>query len=405
MLTNIINIVIIVVSVMLIVLVLDRFSTVYQNETMVNIKPIDGDVKWKRSPQCGYKMGETLKKTLEKYGMKETDGGDWNLHIPCTYNDSHKEVKDADPKSEDQRIFIVNNADELTSKNHIWKNLVKQFGREEAKKIMPVTYVLTSPEDVVMFESEYDPNKIYIMKKNIQRQEGLKITRDIDQIRKGSKEGYVVVQELLQNPYTISDRKINLRCYLLLVCQNNDISAYVHKDGFMYYTKVPFVKNSVHSDPNITTGYIDRQVYIDNPLTHDDFRVYLDNYKNHPLTQSEVNIIRGGGKISKDVFNKIFRLLSKVVYAVKDTVCVDSHLKTSVTFQLFGVDVAINDELEPQLMEVNKGPDMGSKDEKDGNIKSGVMTDIFKVIKMIPERNHDFIKIYDDTKSGSASIF
>ena len=32
---------------------------------------------------------------------------------------------------------------------------------------------------------------------------------------------YVVVQELLQDPYTISGRKINLRVYVLVVKNNN----------------------------------------------------------------------------------------------------------------------------------------------------------------------------------------
>lgn len=394
---NIINIAIIVVVVVLFGMMIDRLKGGIK-ETMVDIKPINEPVKWNRDPKCNYKMNETMKKIFTDYGMEETKEGDWKLRIPCTYNNIQKEVEDTKVSSKDQRIFVVNNADELTSKNSIWKNLVKTYGRETAKSMMPMTYILSSPEDILTLEAEHDPNKIYIMKKNIQRQQGLRITRDLNQIKKGFKEGYVVVQELLQNPYTVDERKINLRCYLLLVCQNNEISAYCHKDGFMYYTKVPFIKNSIKIDPNITTGYIDRAVYAVNPLTHDDFRHYLDDFKNHPLTQSEVNIIRSGEPISKTVFDRIYDLLSKMVYAVKDTVCVDSNLQTAITFQLFGVDVALDEELKPQIMEVNKGPDMGFKDERDGALKTGVMTDIFKVLKMIPDNGHNFIKIYDENK-------
>ena len=46
-------------------------------------------------------------------------------------------------------------------------------------------------------------------------------------------------------------------------------------------------------------------------------------------------------------------------------------------------------------MEVNKGPDMGSKDTRDGTLKKTVMEDVMKVIKIIPDSNHSFIKIIE----------
>ena len=70
-----------------------------------------------------------------------------------------------------------------------------------------------------------------------------------------------------------------MRFYILLICQNNEIWDYVHNDGFMYYTKTPFVQNGLSDGPNITTGYIERWIYHVNPLTHDDFRNYFDDKK------------------------------------------------------------------------------------------------------------------------------
>ena len=42
----------------------------------------------------------------------------------------------------------------------------------------------------------------------------------------------------------------------------------------MYYTPKFFQPNSIDKDRNITTGYIDRQVYVENPLTTQDFRIF-----------------------------------------------------------------------------------------------------------------------------------
>ena len=98
---------------------------------------------------------------------------------------------------------------------------------------------------------------------------------------------YVVVQELLQDPYTISGRKINLRVYVLVVKNNNKTNLYIYSDGFMYYTAELFQKNSTDTKINITTGYIDRKVYEENPLTHNDFKSYLDSDRNYNTTEQK----------------------------------------------------------------------------------------------------------------------
>jgi hypothetical protein len=69
----------------------------------------------------------------------------------------------------------------------------------------------------------------------------------------------------------------NLRIYVLVVCNKNNYNIYAYINGFMYYTSKFFEKNSMDFDKNITSGYIDRQVYKENPLTHEDLREYLDS--------------------------------------------------------------------------------------------------------------------------------
>ncbi len=386
--------VIFVAILLLIIMTPIRTST----EGMVSIKPVTNPVTWTKNPTCKYKISKTLHTILDKNKLGESAySDDWTMYLPCTYNHINAEISALKPNDPNQRLFIVNNADQLSSKHSIWSNLVKTYGRDAAISIMPRTYVLSSIKDMLLFGKERTDDTIYIMKKNIQRQKGLKITKSKMDIMKGAFSGYVIAQELLQDPYILNTRKINMRFYLLFICQNNEIAAYVHKDGFMYYTKAPFVKDSVEEEPNITTGYIDRHVYEVNPLTHDDFKKYLDS-NNRVLTQAEKAVVRSGYQLSTVIFSKIHDLLRKVVFAVKHTVCQGSHLKPYITFQLFGADIAINDKLEPQLMEVNKGPDMGAKDGRDGDLKRGVMNDVLKTIKVIPDVDNGFIKLIDIEK-------
>lgn len=369
------------------------FNKIHAIEGMVDIPPVNREVKWKRNKNCKFLMTKTIKNVLNNNNLVETKGDDWVIYMPCTYNHISDEISQTKPLSVDQRFFIVNNADQLTSKSAIWRNLVKTYGRDTAKKIMPTTYILNSPKDISLLKQEHHKDKIYIMKKNIQRQKGLEITRDVNKILKGSGDSYVVAQELLQDPYLIDGRKINMRFYVLFVCRHNEVSAYVHREGFMYYTKERFKKNTTTDGPNITTGYIDRKVYDENPLTLGDFKQYLDN-SNRDLTNPERALLENGEIISNVVFGRIYYMLKLMVDAVSSTVCVNSKLKNFLTFQLFGADVALNDQLFPQLIEINKGPDLGAKDGKDGDVKHKVVTDIFKVIKVL-DGEHDFLKIVD----------
>lgn len=370
------------------------------NENMVNIPKIDGPIKWKRDPSCGTRIGKALNNSMDRNNINKTKDDDWNVYFPCGYNSINKEIEKINSSRKDQRIFIIKNADQLSNKQKIWENLVKIYGRGIASEVMPTTYILRSDKDMARFLDEYHQNKVYILKKNIQRQKGLKITRDKDDILRSKYNGYVICQEMLQNPYLIDGRKINMRVYLLFVCQDNEVSAYIHNNGFMYYTKMPFVKNSIEDGPNITTGYIDREVYEKNPLTQQDFREYLDNPNRSKLKYEEqlISNYNYEKNLSDLVFWRIQHLMRKIAIATKHTICQGSHIKDNITFQLFGADIALSDKLVPQLIEINKGPDMGFKDERDGQVKRAVMDDIFKVLKMSGNDNndHSFVKVYDD---------
>ncbi|QKF93836.1 tubulin-tyrosine ligase/tubulin polyglutamylase [Fadolivirus algeromassiliense] len=363
-----------------------------EKEHMVNINPINTEIKWGKDPNCKYKMTETYLDILKEYSIKESTGNDWVIYFPCTYNNNKQEIGKIKPSNPDQRIFIVTNTDEIASKSNLWKNLVKKYGREKARDMSPISYVLYDESDKKLFETEYNENTLYIMKKNIQRQEGLKISNDKEEILNGYKDNYVIAQELLQDPYLIRGRKTNMRFYVLLVCQNNEISAYVHKEGFMYYTKMPFIKGSKTFGNNITTGYIERWIYHVNPLTHTDFRTYLDDNK-RDMTDIEKDTIKNGGKLSEIVFNRINLLITNIVNAISFAVCQDSHIKNYITFQLFGVDIAVDNRLEPKVMEVNIGPNLATHDKRDSDVKHMVVRDIFKTLKIVPDIDNNFIKI------------
>jgi len=304
-----------------------------------------------------------------------------NYFIPCTYDSCESDSKKFEHT--DRNIFIIDGCDILASKVALWRTLYKHFGTE-ATNYMPHTFILNHDKG---FAEHFNNNKtrrnnmMYVLKNYEQRQQGIKLSRDLKEIEDGYNNGWYLVQDYVYNPFIIDKRKINFRYYLLIVCSkgNDKIDAYLHKDGFLYYTPDYYDENDMSFNKHITTGYIDRAVYEKNPLTLDDFRKHLNRIQpnlSHTWDRSATH------------------LMTKVVEALSTVICKNNKLNTTNRFQLFGCDLAPDNKLGCKLMEINKGPDMNAKDERDKMVKTKVQDDIFSIIEDNNLKATNFIKIY-----------
>lgn len=360
---------------------------------------------------CDYVKDDLFYDALSMNNFKVTnDITQASLIVPCSYETTEKEIIDLKAKGIDKniygdsvRIFMLNNTDHMVSKLALWKYLKNKYGNAIASELLPHSWDLTDANEVELFKSQYNKNKLYITKNNHQRQEGLEIQTDLNSIL-NSRNKYILVQELLQDPYLIAGRKINLRVYVLVQRDKyHNIKLQVYKDGFMYYTPELFELNNSSFKKNITTGYIDRQVYVDNPLTHMDFRKWLDN-PNRQFTNNEIYLKQNYShiKLSDYIFSQIYSQLKLIFQTFEDIVGTNSY---GVNFQLYGVDVAINQDLKPMVMEINKGPDLTAKDKRDKELKLNLCNDILKSVGLIPNTNNNFITLIETVNiNGNGNI-
>jgi hypothetical protein len=349
---------------------------------------------------CEYERAGCFYEALVNNNFKSTDNIlEASLIVPCTYETTEKELLELRKKNIDKnifgnnvRIFMIKNTDYLVSKIELWLKIKEKYGAKIAQTIMPYTWDLNNNNDLKDFRSNFKKNSLYITKNNNQRQEGLLIQDNVDEIC-NSKDKYLLVQELLQDPYLINGRKINLRVYCLFIRDSNGNSrTSIYKDGFMYYTADLFAKNNKDFTKNITTGYVDRKVYEENPLTHDDFRKYLDS--DRKLSDIEKYIKNKNIKLSEYVFTNIYMLLKNVFEIYLNILGINTP---GVGFQLYGADVAINDELKPLLMEINKGPDLRAKDGRDKKLKLKLSEDILSSVGLLPNnKTNNFINMIDN---------
>jgi hypothetical protein len=365
--------------VIIIILVLALFlSIIYllkKNKYSNKMNEVDGPkYLYRRRPDCGYYLPECLNNfftdnQILSEDIVENKKSSQIIFVPCLYDDTDMEISKM-PKTKNNFYMVINKCDIFVGKNHLW-NFLEQKYKDKVTNYLPKSYLPYRPESIEELKRDYKPNKLYIMKKNLQRQEGIKITSNYDELINNKDQEFIIIQELLQNPFLVNGRKINLRVYVLLVIYNEKSYIYVYDDGFMYYTPEYFKKGSMDISRNITTGYIDRQVYVDNPLTHDDFREYL-------------------GQARRDIiFENIRNLMRDVLQPYQEQLISVQSFKGSVQFQVFGADVAVNEDMSTLLMEINKGPDLNYKDERDGKLKKKLLRDIFVTIGVVESDNNN----------------
>jgi len=126
---------------------------------------------------------------------------------------------------------------QLLVKIKFGETLVSCYGRNEASKYMPESYVLHDKDEMVLFKQRFQPTTIYILKKMFNVKEGLKLTSNLNEILSSLMENYRVVQKYMTDLYLINRRKVNLRIYLLVVIKNGYKYFYISHIGKCIYTK------------------------------------------------------------------------------------------------------------------------------------------------------------------------
>ena len=311
---------------------------------------------------------------------------DWDVYVPCGYNNVENELKQiqiSNKNNKNKFIFGINGCDSIVSKNKIWESLVSCYGRKKASNLMPESYVLNSNEDMYNFKESFNKSNIYILKKNIQRKEGLKLSSNLNEILGARNSDYRVVQKYLTNLYLINKRKVNLRIYLLIIIKDNTIYFYMSNLGKCIYTNKDYNDNNFDFESNITSYHLDMSIYEKNPRNFDDLFDFINEKSNDE-------------EKSKVLANNIYILLKDICKCLANNIFQSDNIKNSTTFQLFGIDVIFDDNMKPYLLEFNKGPDMIPRDDIDKEMKTNVQMDMFELVGLLEKKDNDnsFFEIY-----------
>ena len=346
-------------------------------------------------------MGTVYDEIFGKYSINFNDKDkNSEIYLPCYYDNAEIEIMKVKPNIKNQKIHMIKGCDKLVSKLNLWNTIYQKYGFDEATRLVPRGYSMKHEEQrkefINNFFKEENKEKIYILKSIRQRQEGIKLSRDMKEIIDSIKDGFTLVQEFVPNPLTIDGYKLDFRIYILIVCKQKKMEAYIHNDAPVHYGKKIYDKESMEK--------LDSGSFIASGIPSLGYKIEKHLGK-RPTTLIDLAEWVKKNKNSKfDLHDKVKHVMIKVMDAFKNDICTDSHLDEHTRFQLFGTDFLLLDDLSVRLLEFNKGSDMTYDRKELQLVKQKLVEDMFEVMDIVkPNRKagnkNDFVKIWEYEKT------
>lgn len=256
--------------------------------------------------------------------------------------------------------------DNLVSKNNLW-NMVRDCSY--SKNHLPKTYLLDNFRDNVQFNKNHDNDKLYILKKNTHRKEGIKLFRGkkLEVLREYEEGQYKLIQEFIGNPYLVNKRIMVVRLYLVIF-RNEKYNYGIHKYGKCLYTSKDFSLNKIETERLITDSKL---------KLGEDFPKNLEKLEKY---DKNINI-----DLLKKPIISVLNCYRQYLEKIDD----NTPNKFLTFFQLFGVDIILDSEYNPYLLEINKSPDMNNIYDEDD--REGKMSVVRDMKEFIDKGNSNFV--------------
>lgn len=231
------------------------------------------------------------------------------------------------------------------------------------------------------------PN-VWIMKPvGSSRGRGIRLIKDIGSVTYGDR---VVIQKYVANPMLLDGYKFDLRIYVL-VTSFNPLEAFIYRSGFARLSSQPYT--------NDISKITNKMMHLTNSS--------IQKYASTKLSAVAAAKGAGGGtKVTLDYLWKRLRedqgidtdkLWEDIIdVVVKSLVCVDDVIPYQPnSFELFGYDVLIDDQLRPWLIEANASPSLGRDSPMDNKIKLSVVTDTVNIVDPLPFDREALVRVVE----------
>ncbi|XP_073979085.1 tubulin polyglutamylase ttll-4-like isoform X2 [Rhodnius prolixus] len=335
-------------------------------------KSIQKVLKWKLSTITPIVVRQTVANSGFKLVRRSIDwGGIWGRHMKSI---CFKTLR------ENQKINHIPGTFQIGRKDRLWKNLYRymtKFGKKEFGFI-PRTYVL--PQDSKLLKAAFDragaKTKWIVKPPASARGTGIKVIHKWNQIPKKIP---LIVQRYISNPYLINGNKFDLRLYVL-VTSFNPLRVYLYDNGLVRFASVKYSEENA----TLTNRYMHLTNYSINKLSNN----YAQNEdaeacEGHKWTIRSLWTYLEESVDIPALWQSLIELVIKTMISGESVITqmTKAHLNSRYSaYELFGVDVLLDETLKPWLLEVNISPSLHSASPLDIAVKAPLVTDLLNIV-------------------------
>ncbi|XP_055544006.1 tubulin monoglutamylase TTLL4 isoform X1 [Wyeomyia smithii] len=278
---------------------------------------------------------------------------------------------------------------QIGRKDRVWRNLQSQMNRHGKKEFgfMPRTYII--PQDLKMLRQMWprysQRNCKWIIKPPASaRGTGIKVVNRWSQIPKRKP---LIVQRYVERPLLINGSKFDLRLYVL-VTSINPLRVYMHTDGLARFASVKYSEKS----DTLSDRYMHLTNYSINKLSNNySANEDADACQGHKWTiKSLWSYFTEQGIDTDRLWGALRNLVLRTILAGEGPIHAMSKLNVASKYncyELFGIDVILDSELVPWLLEVNISPSLHSASTLDAHVKGPLVKALLNtVMYQVPPR-------------------
>ena len=279
----------------------------------------------------------------------------------------------------------------LARKNHLGRHLMQMREKfPQYYKFFPKTYLL--PADYSAFKANFADKKkakTFIVKPEASCQgRGIYLTRTYETV---DPLDHVVIQHYIDKPFLIDNLKFDMRIYVLLAgC--DPLRVYLYNEGLGRFAteeyKPPKNLNIENLCMHLTNYAINKRNK--NFVFNKDQEQASEGHK-RSLTSVFATIKEKGYDVD-GLMKKIEKIIVKMFCSVQPILahnynsCQPQSYKNDMCFELLGLDVLLDEKLNPYLIEVNHTPSFNTDTPLDKAVKRSVIRD--SLILMNVSKNH-----------------
>eukprot|EP00304_Pavlova_gyrans_P002572 CAMPEP_0206047614 /NCGR_PEP_ID=MMETSP1466-20131121/21693_1 /ASSEMBLY_ACC=CAM_ASM_001126 /TAXON_ID=44452 /ORGANISM="Pavlova gyrans, Strain CCMP608" /LENGTH=453 /DNA_ID=CAMNT_0053422633 /DNA_START=29 /DNA_END=1386 /DNA_ORIENTATION=- len=272
-------------------------------------------------------------------------------------------------------------------KDYLWKNISRMQRDWPAEyDFCAKSYIL--PTDRDLFERDYVDGELYIVKPPASAEgRGIRLMTRLEQAP--ARDKAAVVQRYIDRPYLIDGFKFDLRVYVA-VTSFDPLRLYVFEEGLARFATQPY------SSTASRTNAKNKLAHLTNYSLNKKSGAFVRN------TDAEVDDegskwslsavwrhLEARGHDTAALRSRIDEIATKTMIAVEPSVV--SKLNQfcygrGSCFELFGLDILLDESVRPWLIEVNVACSLSSSSPLDKRVKHMLLTDLFHLVGPVPFR-------------------